>query len=59
VTQVHYIPVPAQPYYQRLGFGIGNYPNANSFYHEALSIPLFFGLTDDAQQFVINSLRLQ
>ncbi len=58
VTQVHYIPVPYQPYYQRLGFGMGNYPNANSFYHEALSIPLFFGLTDDAQQFVINSLRL-
>jgi dTDP-4-amino-4,6-dideoxygalactose transaminase len=59
VTQVHYIPVPAQPYYQRLGFGMENYPNANSFFNDALSIPLFFGLTEDAQQFVINSLRLQ
>jgi dTDP-4-amino-4,6-dideoxygalactose transaminase len=57
VTQVHYIPVPAQPYYQRLGFQLANYPNAQSFYNQALSIPLFYGLTDEQQGFVVLALK--
>ena len=56
-TQVHYIPVPAQPYYRRLGFSPGDYPNAQHYYREALTIPLFYDLTDDQQQYVISNLR--
>lgn len=52
-TQVHYIPVPAHPYYHRLGFKPADYPNAQAYYAEALSIPLFYDLTDDQQQEVI------
>lgn len=57
VTQVHYIPVPAQPYYQRLGFQLANYPNAQGFYNQALSIPLFYGLTDEQQGFVVLAIK--
>ena len=57
VTQVHYIPVPAQPYYQRLGFQLANYPNAQGFYDQALSIPLFYGLTDEQQGFVVMAIK--
>jgi len=57
VTQVHYIPVPAQPYYQRLGFQLANYPNAQGFYDQALSIPLFYGLTDEQQGFVVLAIK--
>ena len=58
VTQVHYIPVPAHPHYQRLGFKIEDYPTAKSYYQDALSIPLFVGLKEEDQQLVVNSLGL-
>ena len=57
VTQVHYIPVPAQPHYQRLGFKLGDYENAHDYYQQALSIPLFFGLTEEQQSFVISAIQ--
>ena len=56
VTQVHYIPVPAQPHYQRLGFKLENYENAQNYYQQALSIPLFFGFTEEQQEFVISAI---
>ena len=56
-TQVHYIPVPAQPYYRALGFRPEDYPNAQCYYREALTIPLFYALTDEEQQHVIASLK--
>jgi len=55
-TQVHYIPVPAQPHYRRLGFVPEDYPAAAAYYHQALTIPLFFDLTDQEQQLVITAL---
>ena len=56
-TQVHYIPVPAQPYYRRLGFRPEDYPNAQRYYEQALSIPLFYALTDDQQNQVITAFK--
>ena len=56
-TQVHYIPVPAHPYYRRLGFDPAEYPHALSFYEEALSIPLYYDLTDAEQNLVIESVK--
>lgn len=56
-SQVHYIPVPAQPHYRKLGFRLEDYPNAQNYYQEALSIPLFYDLTDDQQQYVIAAFK--
>jgi len=56
-VNLHYIPVHTQPYYQRLGFRIGDFPAAESYYREALSIPLYVGLTDEDQDRVITALR--
>ncbi len=56
VTQVHYIPVPVHPYYRRLGHRISDFPRAWAYYREGLSIPLYFGLTDEQQGTVINKL---
>lgn len=56
-SQVHYIPVPAQPYYRRLGFNPADYPNALKYYRETLSIPLFYDLTDEQQEYVINVFK--
>lgn len=56
-TQVHYIPVPMHPLYQRMGHKPADYPEAMSYYSEALTIPLFFNLSFDEQDFVITKLR--
>ncbi|MDB9904214.1 UDP-4-amino-4,6-dideoxy-N-acetyl-beta-L-altrosamine transaminase [Oceanospirillaceae bacterium] len=56
-SQVHYIPVPAQPYYRNLGFKPEDYPNAEGYYSAALSIPLFYDLTDEQQELVISTLN--
>jgi perosamine synthetase len=55
-SQVHYIPVPAQPFYRNLGFKPEDYPNANNFYSEALTIPLFYDLTDQEQDMIVAAL---
>lgn len=56
-TQVHYIPIPSQPYYQQLGYEITAIPNAFSYYVEALTIPLFPNLTARKQRKVIRLLE--
>ena len=57
MTQVHYIPVPWHPHYRSLGLGPGAYPEAENYYAEALSIPLFYDLTSAEQEEVIEALR--
>ena len=47
-TQVHYIPVHTQPFYQEtLGTGWGDNPHAEEYYQKCLSLPLFYGMTEE------------
>ena len=56
-SQVHYIPVVNQPYYQNLGYRIEQYPITNQYYQNALSIPLYYGLSDTDQKLVVYSIK--
>jgi UDP-4-amino-4,6-dideoxy-N-acetyl-beta-L-altrosamine transaminase len=56
-VQVHYIPVHLQPYYRKLGFRPGDFPHAEQYYEEALTLPLYPGLKAKAQDRVIAILR--
>ncbi|MEK7791404.1 MAG: UDP-4-amino-4,6-dideoxy-N-acetyl-beta-L-altrosamine transaminase [Deltaproteobacteria bacterium] len=57
-TQVHYIPVHLQPYYQNLyGTKKGDFPNAEAYYEEALSLPMYPAMSDDDVQRVIEALQ--
>lgn len=56
-TQVHYIPVPAHPYYRKLGQRPESYPNAQKYYQKALSIPVFYDLTEQQQNRVIAAIQ--
>lgn len=56
-VNVHYIPIHLHPYYQNLGFKLGDFPNAEKYYNRALSIPLFHKMTIEQQDKVINSLK--
>ncbi|MEL7188799.1 MAG: UDP-4-amino-4,6-dideoxy-N-acetyl-beta-L-altrosamine transaminase [Pseudomonadota bacterium] len=53
LVNLHYIPVYLQPFYQKLGFERGYCPNAERYYAEALSLPMFPTMTDEQQQKVI------
>lgn len=55
-VNVHYIPVHLQPYYQAMGFAAGDFPQAERYYAEAISLPLFPGLSDADQDHVIRSV---
>ena len=55
-TQVHYIPVPMHPYYEKRGYKMENYPQANDYYQSALSIPMYYELSEEEQQYVINTM---
>jgi perosamine synthetase len=54
ISQVHYIPVPAQPYYRQQGFKPEDYPNAQHYYYQALSLPLFVDLAESQQDYIIS-----
>jgi UDP-4-amino-4,6-dideoxy-N-acetyl-beta-L-altrosamine transaminase len=56
---VHYIPVYRHPFYQQLGFNAGYCPEAERYYSEAISIPIYPGLTETQQDHVCNSLASQ
>ena len=57
MVNLHYIPVHTQPYYQQMGFKRGDFPQAEQYYREAISIPMHVNLSDEDLLFVANSLR--
>ena len=56
-TNVHYIPVHLHPYYQGLGFKKGDFPVSESYFEEALSIPIFPKISNNDLEYVIENLR--
>ena len=55
-VNLHYIPVHRQPYYERLGFKAGHCPEAEQYYAETISLPIYPGLTEAQQNKVIEVL---
>lgn len=56
-VNVHYIPIPAQPYYRGQGHDPADYPGAQAYYQGAISLPLFPALTLSEQQQVVDALE--
>ena len=57
-ANVHYIPVHTQPYYrQRFGFQQGDFPAAEAYYARAISLPLYFSLSEAEQDTVVATLK--
>jgi dTDP-4-amino-4,6-dideoxygalactose transaminase len=57
LVNLHYIPIYRQPYYQELGFDPGDFPNSESYYKEAISIPMYSSLTIEQQNFCIERIN--
>jgi dTDP-4-amino-4,6-dideoxygalactose transaminase len=56
-VNLHYIPVHTQPFYERLGFRRGQYPDAERYYAEAISLPMYPTLSEEQQDSVLQALR--
>ncbi len=56
-VNLHYIPVHLQPYYRALGFAPGQFPEAEAHGREAITLPLFAGLTEAEQDRVVDCLH--
>ena len=56
-VNLHYIPVHTQPYYKKMGFAKGDCPEAEKYYQEAISLPLYPRLSSQQQADVVIALR--
>ena len=56
-VQLHYLPVHLQPYYRSIGFKEGDFPFSEEYSNNAISLPLFPGLTDQEQLRISSTLR--
>ncbi len=54
---VHFIPIHTQPYFRKMGFNWGDFPVSEWFYSNELSLPMYFGLSDDQQLSVVHALN--
>ncbi|MDU3814912.1 UDP-4-amino-4,6-dideoxy-N-acetyl-beta-L-altrosamine transaminase [Mixta calida] len=57
IVNLHYIPVHTQPYYEKMGFKAGDFPEAEKYYQEAISIPMYPTMTEAQQNEVVEVLR--
>jgi dTDP-4-amino-4,6-dideoxygalactose transaminase len=56
-AQIHYIPTHLMPYYRQFGWKEDDMPKAETYYKHCMSLPMFPTLSDDDQEFVINSIK--
>jgi len=56
-AQVHYIPAHTMPYYRNQGYKKGDFPEAEAYYSECLSLPMYPSLTAEEQEFVIEKVK--
>ncbi|MDO8291973.1 MAG: UDP-4-amino-4,6-dideoxy-N-acetyl-beta-L-altrosamine transaminase [Gallionella sp.] len=56
-VNLHYIPVYRQPYYEQMGFHAGYCPETEQYYSEAISLPMYPGLTEEQQRQVVHALH--
>lgn len=57
-VNLHYIPVHTQPYYQQMGFKPGDFPEAERYYAEAISLPIFQTMSEAQQDQVVAALKI-
>lgn len=55
-AQIHYIPCHLMPYYKQFGWKEGDMPSAENYYKQCISLPMYPGLSDDEQDYVIEKV---
>jgi dTDP-4-amino-4,6-dideoxygalactose transaminase len=57
LVNLHYIPVYKHPYYEAIGYNRKEFPQSESYYSQAISIPMFATLNESEQQFVVDAIK--
>jgi len=57
LVNVHYIPIHSQQHYRQMGFRTGDFPEAEQYYNETITLPLYYALTEAEQDRVIEAVR--
>ncbi|MCH7412070.1 UDP-4-amino-4,6-dideoxy-N-acetyl-beta-L-altrosamine transaminase [Belliella sp. R4-6] len=56
-AQIHYVPTHLMPYYQQLGWKLGDFPKAEAYYEKCISLPIYPTLTNEEQIYVIQIIK--
>tara|TARA_Y100001935_G_scaffold122826_1_gene102064 strand:- start:963 stop:2120 length:1158 start_codon:yes stop_codon:yes gene_type:complete len=56
-VNLHYIPVHTQPYFQKMGFKSNDFPEAEKYYEEAISLPIYHGMSDEQQNYIVKKIE--
>jgi UDP-4-amino-4,6-dideoxy-N-acetyl-beta-L-altrosamine transaminase len=56
-VNLHYIPIYLHPYYQKFGYHQDEYENANAYYAEAISLPIYPSLTESQQVYIYQTIK--
>ena len=59
LVNIHYIPIYHQPYYKNLGFTSSGFEEAEKYYEEAISIPIFPTLSQEEQRKVVSLIEAE
>jgi len=57
LVNLHYIPVYRHPYYKAIGYNRYDFPQSETYYSEAISIPMYATLTESEQQFIVDAIK--
>ena len=57
LVNLHYIPIYLHPYYEKIGYDKFDFPQAEAYYSEAISIPMFASLTENELMFVVDAIN--
>ncbi|SMG23528.1 hypothetical protein SAMN05661096_01392 [Marivirga sericea] len=57
-AQIHYIPTHLMPYYRQFGWKEGDMPHAETYYKHCISLPMFPTLSDEDQEFILETIRI-
>jgi UDP-4-amino-4,6-dideoxy-N-acetyl-beta-L-altrosamine transaminase len=57
LVNLHYIPIHFHPFYKAMGFSLGDYPEAEKYYNEAISLPIYPELSTKDQDYIVKSIK--
>lgn len=56
-VNLHYLPIHLHPFYRSIGFKVGDFPESEKYSNEAISLPIFFGLKEEEQDYIYKKLK--
>ena len=56
-VNIHYIPIHRHPFFEKLGFREGDFPQSESYFNQTISLPIFYDLSDESVEEIVESIQ--